>query len=280
MPSSELEYCVCPYCGGGDYDRWATERGFSAVKCIDCGFIYLHPRPNEKSRHSATMMGVHGAADDMDISERHLPSKVSRYRTILQESFPDVWVRNAPLSWLDIGAGYGEVVEAVASLAPPGSVVRGLEPMLVKAKAARERGLEVVPEFIGPDTPKCEFVSFVNVFSHINDFDAFLRDVTGVLHRRGEVFIETGDMEGLLTRADFPGELGLPDHVAFAGAKHLSGFLDRNGFDIISIRRAAIDGYLYSLKNLAKWAIGRRVVLGRPYASPYRTMRVRARRRD
>jgi SAM-dependent methyltransferase len=279
MTSSELEPCPCPYCRGTHHGLWAVERGFKTVKCSDCGFLYLNPRPNAASRHKSTQLGVHGAADDMDISERYLPKKVAQYRRILQECFPDVWQRDTPISWLDIGAGYGEVVEAVASLAPKGSLVVGLEPMQVKARSAQQRGLNILPSFIGPETPRCEFVSLVNVFSHINDFDAFLREVAGVLKDEGELFIETGDIGDLVSRADFPGELGSPDHVAFAASRHLAGFLDRNGFDVVSVHRASIDGYLYTVKNVIKKAMGRNVVLKMPYRSPYRTMRLRARKR-
>jgi len=279
MTDTDLDHCPCPYCQSSNHAPWAEERGFTTVKCSDCGFLYLNPRPNAASRHKATQLGVHSAAEDMDIKEHHSPKKVAHYRAVLQECFADVWKRETPVSWLDIGAGYGEVVEAVASLAPQGSWVRGLEPMVVKASAAQKRGLDVIPSFIGPDTPCCQFASLINVFSHINDFDAFLRDVAGVLEEGGEFFMETGDVSDLASRDDFPGELGSPDHVAFAGSKHLVGFLNRNGFDIVSIHRAPIDGYLYTVKNMVKKAIGRNVILKLPYSSPYRTMRVRARKR-
>lgn len=279
MTSSELETCPCPYCNETSHSFWAMERGFSTVKCTSCEFLYLNPRPTAALRALSTQLGVHGAAEDMDITERYLPRKVAQYRAILQECLPDVWQRSERISWLDIGAGYGEVVEAVAGLAPKGSAIMGLEPMLAKSRSAQERGLNIIPSFIGPDTPKCQFASSINVFSHINDFDSFLRDVASVLQEEGELFIETGDVGDLVSREDFPGELGSPDHVAFASSKHLTGFLNRNGFDVVSIHRASIDGYSYTLKNVLKKMIGRKVILKMPYSSPYRTMRVRARKR-
>jgi Methyltransferase domain len=279
MSSLDLEQCSCPYCRSEKSKLWAVERGFNTVKCSDCDYLYLNPRPSAASRDKATQLGVHGAADDLDISEHYVPAKVARYRAILQECFSDVWERGQPISWLEVGAGYGEVVEAVMSLAPAGSSVIGLEPMLVKAHSAQKRGLNILPSFIGPDTPKCQYASLINVFSHMNDFDAFLRDIAGVIEDGGDLFIETGDMGNLTSRSDFPGDLGSPDHVAFASSKHLAGFLDRNGFDIVSIHRAQIDGYLYTLRNAVKKAIGRNVVLKMPYSSPYRNMRVRAKKR-
>lgn len=279
MSSVELEHHLCPYCGGGKHTFWATERGFNTVKCNDCAYLFLNPRPNAALREKATQLGVHGAANDMDIREHYVPSKVTRYRKILKTSFADVWSRAEPVTWLDIGAGYGEVVEAVATLAPKGSRVMGLEPMTEKARAAQQRGINIVASFVGPDTPKSRFVSLIDVFSHINDFDAFLTDVANILEDEGEFFIETGDMGDIGSREEFPGELGLPDHVAFANSEHLCGFLKRNQFDIISIDREQIDDYAFTFKNVIKKAIGRNVILKMPYTSPFRTLRVRARKR-
>jgi hypothetical protein len=111
--------------------------------------------------------------------------------------------------------------------------------MTVKAQAARRRGFDVNASFIGPHTSKCGYASLINVFSHVNDFDAFLQEIYGVLEDGGELLVETGDMEGLRAREDFPGDLGL----------------------------------------VVKKILGRNVVLKWPYSSPYRTMRVRAKKR-
>lgn len=276
---AQLESCSCPYCGGRDELSWAAENGFAVVKCNQCAYLYLNPRPNARLREQATQMGVHGAADDMDIAERFVPSKVGQYQKMFATTHADIWAAGKPITWLDIGAGYGEVVEAVNRLAPAGSNISGLEPMKVKAAAAASRGLNVVASFITAGTPKVQFASLINVFSHINNFDAFLQDASGVLLDRGELFIETGDMTDVVSRSDLPGDLGLPDHVAFAGVKHLSGFLDRNGFDVVSVDRAAVDDYLFTLKTVVKKVIGRDVTVKRPFSSPYRTMRVRARKR-
>lgn len=171
-------------------------------------------------------------------------------------------------------------MEAVTGLAPAGSSVVGLEPMIIKARAAQQRELNVIAGFIGADAEKRQFASLINVFSHINDFDVFLREVSSVLVDGGELLIETGDMEGLRTREEFPGDLGLPDHVAFACRKHLQGFLERNGFEVVSMHRASIDTYLYTLKNIVKKVLGRNVIIKWPYSSPYRTVRVRAKKRS
>lgn len=215
----------------------------------------------------------------MDITERYVPKKTRLYQQEIGRQFADVWAAGRPISWLDIGAGYGEIIDAVTALAPKGSSVSGLEPMEPKARAAKARGLNVINDYLGPSTPKTQYASLVNVFSHLNDFDGFMRQVHAVLLEGGELFFETGNAAELKLRSNFPGTLGLPDHVAFAGEKHVIGYLDRAGFDIVSINRVRVDGLIYTAKNVVKSLIGRETLVKLPYASAYRTLRVRAKKR-
>ena len=138
---------------------------------------------------------------------------------------------------------------------------------------------KVGKQYLTKDGRKVEIISVVDVFSHIPDFDAFLADVRAVLEPGGELFVETGNLADLDRRAEFPGELGLPDHLVFAGEKHLLGYLDRAGFEVVRIRRRRIDGLVNLAKNIVKKIIGRPAALGVPYTSKYRQLQVRARLR-
>ncbi len=118
--------------------------------------------------------------------DRWRPDRVARYRTILGNMFSDVWREGQPVSWLDVGAGYGEVMEAVMALAPAGGRVLGVEPMLPKAEAAAKRGLNVTPDYLeNSGLSGIRFVSLVNVFSHIPDFDQLLAQIRKVLVPEG-----------------------------------------------------------------------------------------------
>ena len=185
-----------------------------------------------------------------------------------------------PVSWLDVGAGYGEILEAITSLACPGSKIVGLEPMKPKAEHAKARGLNIIEDYLRPDRDRVDFVSTVDVFSHIPQFDRFLDDVKSVLNKGGEIFVETGNLADVAARKDFPGELGLPDHLVFAGEAHIRGFLERAGFEIVGLERVRIDGITNLAKNAAKKILGRPVRVTLPYTSAYRQLLVRARLRS
>ena len=79
---------------------------------------------------------------------------------------------------------------------------------------------------------------------------------------------------------EFPGELGLPDHLVFAGEKQLQGFLTQAGFEVLRVERQRIDGVVNLAKNVVKKLLGRPAALGVPYTSKYRSLLVRARLRE
>lgn len=277
-PDSALETVPCPFCRSSKFSFWAAERGFNVVRCSDCDLLYVNPRPRRNEISVAVETGVH--ADRLNVVGRRVPKKVPLYRKLFAELFSDVWRRSKPVTWLDVGAGYGEIVEAVASLAPPGSVISGIEPMRPKAEVARSLGLNVKTGYLESSRDKVEFISLVDVFSHLEDFHGFLSTVRSRLVPSGEFFIETGNMADLQDRSEFPNVLGLPDHLAFAGEAHLRGYLDRAGFDIVAMNRARFDTALQTAKTAVKKLRGDPVLLSWPYSSDFRSLQVRARLRS
>jgi SAM-dependent methyltransferase len=197
---------------------------------------------------------------------------------IFSEMYRDVWSGCKPISWLDVGAGHGEIVEAVTRIAAPGSLVEGIEPMRRKVALARRLGLNVRLGYASDVRRQFEYVSLVHVFSHLPDFRAFLGEVKSVMTARGELYVETGNAADLGNAAQVPTELGLPGHLAFAGRVHLLGYLREAGFEIVEIRELRRDGLWNFGRNVVKRLVGRRVPLRLPYTSRHRVIRVRARR--
>jgi SAM-dependent methyltransferase len=272
------ELIPCPYCSRSEFTLWGIENKWSLVRCQSCNLLYCNPRPNRVARNKATELGVHECGDDLNISERRVGKKVKHYKIIFKRMFADVWSENKPISWIDIGAGYGEVVEAIMDIAPKGSLVCGLEPMRPKIVKAKLRGLNIIEGFIDENTPTFSHASLINVFSHVYDFDKLLREIKDILTDDGELYIETADIGDVSVRNDFPGELGMPDHVIFASEIHLKGFLERNGFYVLGIERARIDTIRHFIKSVVKKCIGRNVAISIPYLSPYRSIGIRAKK--
>jgi SAM-dependent methyltransferase len=277
MNKQNREIIPCPYCSHVEYSEWAKDNGFTAVKCKECGIVYVNPRPILSLVDDAVKTGTHSAeANSKNVITRRIDAKVEQYKTIIAEMFIDIWESKKVISWLDVGAGFGEVIEGITSLAPTGSDIQGLEPMKPKAEQARSRGLIIQEKYLNDATGKFDFISIINVFSHIPDFHAFLKDTKNALNKGGEIFIETGDTANF-DRNVVPGEIDLPDHLIFAAEQHMRGYLEQAGFEIISIKKVRIDTALEFVKDIVKYFIGRPIKLRLPYTSPYTTMFIRAR---
>jgi SAM-dependent methyltransferase len=275
---SRLVRVACPNCGADMPDPFAAERGFTLVRCGACRLLYVSPRLSDELIDAAVRSGVHAEeAAGLVVTARRDDGKVMRYRRLFADLFPDLW-QGPSIAWLDVGAGYGEVVEAVSSLAPAGSKVRGLEPMAPKAAAARARGLDIIEAYLDPSLGPVDVLSIVDVFSHIPDFNAFLAGVRDVVPIGGSLFMETGNLADCESRSEFADELGLPDHLVFAGERHLADFLGRAGFEIRDIRRRRIDTPLFFAKTVAKKLLGRSAIVRLPYTSRYRSLCLRAQR--
>lgn len=278
-PSSLVEI-ACPYCSSQNGSFWAEERGYTVVRCENCSFLYVNPAPPPETVSEAVMTGFHhDEAGDLDVRAHRSEKKVDQYEAIIRSMFPDKWSGDQPIHWLDIGSGYGEIIEAVARLAPKGSTIEGVEPMKPKADAARERGLTVTNDYLRRDHVKVDIASSIDVFSHIPDYRSFLQDVVAVLKPGGEFLLETGNLADVDERSQFPFELGVPDHLTFAGRKHIEGLLNEAGFDVIKIHERRVDDLVGSAKNAIKILIGRPGVLSVPYQSKYRQLVIRARLR-
>ena len=78
----------------------------------------------------------------------------------------------------------------------------------------------------------------LNVYSHLVDPPAFISSLKGLLSKRGQILIETGDTAYLAARKH-PRPLYLPDHVSFASEKIVAGIIERVGFEVCETRKYA-----------------------------------------
>jgi SAM-dependent methyltransferase len=213
----------------------------------------------------------------VNVRARRIPRKVAAYARLLKSLFSERVGAREPIVWVDFGAGYGEIIEAVSKVMPAGSKAIGVEPMVHKAENSRARGLDVRGGYPEPDQFQADVVSMVNIFSHIPDFTDLLRIAATNLKPSGELFIETGNLADLECRSEFPGILDLPDHLVFSGVSQMERMLDQAGFQIVEIEHHRVDGPISFVKDVAKALLGRPVILRAPYTSNYRQLMIRAR---
>jgi SAM-dependent methyltransferase len=287
----KLETISCPYCQGVQSDLWGEENGYAAVQCRSCGLVFVNPRPTLAAIDEAVRLGMHpteqGTLDVNWFSERQSQQQVRGMTARLLKLFSREQLTREPLRWLDVGAGYGELLLALAGIAGQQAGLIGVEPSLPKRDKAREMGVQMVESVMDVDGA-FDYLSLINVFSHLPDPAGFLADITGRLAPRGELLLVTGN-GGDVRRSDYPDPLYLPDHLIFAGEKHVSGILERAGFEIVQIKRYRqfLPEKRRTLRsimvNMTKHSAKR--LLGRPssyhlirHRGPFRSLWIRTRR--
>lgn len=232
--STQLVKVACYNCGSDSPEFYLAENGYNIDKCRSCGLLYMSERPNDAVIENATAIGQHHGESDLDANAYYNKAVIPHYRSVLEDIYGNDIGRFQ--SWLDIGCGHGEFIEAVRDHTDGRISVRGSEPNENKQASAAKRGLDI--RFIDLDTHDAQYdiASLLNVYSHLPDPKEFIRNLKKVIRPGGEFLLQTGDV------ADFSPErilkpLCLPDHMSFASETILRNMLTDLGFEILSVHK-------------------------------------------
>jgi SAM-dependent methyltransferase len=209
--------------------------------------------------------GLHEAENrQLDTTGRYRLGKAKGFKHRLAEVLTPEELARPSARWLDIGCGFGELLSAAAELLPPDARVEGIEPSLRKRQSAVRRGLSVSDAGLETlPSASFDFVSLINVFSHLPEPADFLCQVARLLKPGGLLILLTGN-GGDLARDQYPGPFCLPDHLIFVGEAALISLLERAGFTVLSLqslqRFFQESVALRLLKNTARFASRRPLV--------------------
>jgi SAM-dependent methyltransferase len=224
----------CYNCGSEKQFFYSKENGFSLVKCGKCGLLYIEERPSDEEISQAHKQGRHAGLKEIDVTGRFNSSKIILYLEVLENIFRGE-LGNIK-TWLDVGCGHGEFVEAIQAYSDGKVIVKGTEPNIYKRESARKRGLKIDYFDIESHREKYDVISLLNVYSHLPDPPAFLCSLKELLNPRGEIIIETGDTADFSSK-EHPRPLYLPDHLSFASENIVVEILQHLGFEILAIKK-------------------------------------------
>jgi len=229
------ETVSCYLCHSDESKPWATESGFQMVKCRKCGLVYLNPRPDLNEIDEAARIGLHRFGQGaLNAIGAYSSKKVQDYQCKIEAALAPDKIAGKSIRWLDIGAGFGELVKAVKDLAAPDSVIEGIEPCEPKVVKAMAKGLPVTTTPLSQVEGPYTHVSLINVYSHLPNPVEFLGDLDRIMNPGSHLIMVTGN-GGEIERREFPGSLYLPDHLSFAGESNIRSALSDAGFEIQSI---------------------------------------------
>ena len=224
----------CYNCQSEKRTFYAAENGYSLVKCMECGLLFIDERPDDTEISQAHKQGKHTGLKELDVTGVFNDNKIPKYLKVLNDIFKGALDNKK--SWLDIGCGHGEFIVAINKYSSGAICAIGSEPNIHKQESARERGLNVGYFDIESHEEKYDVISLLNVYSHLPDPSIFLKSLKKNLNRHAEIIIETGDTADFASIHHYR-PFNLPDHLSFASEKIVTGILMRLGFEIVSVNK-------------------------------------------
>lgn len=224
----EMEVISCPICGEPEYGLLHKEGRFQMVRCSSCQFIYLNPRPTNKSL--------------LHFYQGYLPedeSSVEAWQRMMQSVFKKaanlIGQHKKKGKLLDVGAGFGFFLSEMKGR---GWEVAGIEISQKAIDYARNVLSLTVHE--GPlekiGFPESDFdvVSGFYVIEHLPDPMAFMKECYRILKPGGLLLLRyphTTPIKNLLRFFGIENRLyDLPAHLSDFSPEMIEQCLKRAGF--------------------------------------------------
>ena len=223
----------CYNCGSDSNEYYANENGFTLVKCNSCGLLFVNPRPKTEDIDKELQLGVHKGEKVIDYTGYFNPFKVKFYLKMLKSFYGNEFINNKK-TWLDIGCGYGEFLKALKQYSNGNILARGIEPNIKKQILAKKKNLDVSFFDTYKHFVKYDFISLLNVYSHLPDPVKTISSWKHLLKPEGELLLETGDTANLDSKQHYK-PFHLPYHLSFASESIIINILEKNDFKIIGI---------------------------------------------
>lgn len=240
--TAEMEWVNCLLCGSDESRPLHTQRHFptqqpgrfTLVRCLQCGLVYLNPRPTVDAIGAYYPPTYESHAP---LLPEHLPWP---QRWLVQYGF---WKRCQPLlvghsrgKVLDVGCGTGHFLAAMKKYGHWETV--GIDPSEEAIRFAKE--VLHVEAYVGraeeihlPDHT-FDAVTMWDTLEHLHDPRSALMEVQRILKPRGQLLLRVPSLDSLDAHLFGPHWAGLdiPRHLTVFSRKTLSRLLVETGFTI------------------------------------------------
>ena len=243
----------CYICQSSNYEHYDSENGHNIVKCSDCGLLFLNPRPGLDQIDEASKSGMHRGDKLLKVTGKFKEFLKEIYLSRLNDfNYAIMFSQKKKYTWLDIGCGHGEFVEALSNFGGENIDIIGLEPNVRKLEGARERGLDVKFFDLTTHQDKYDVISALNVYSHLPNPPKDIARWCDMLNEGGELLLQTGDSANIPAK-DHHKPYSLPDHLSFTSKKLLIELLENLGMEVIQVQNYRLGQYpIFSVLELVK----------------------------
>ena len=271
--------CVCghddamPVGVGEDFEYRSSPDQFLAMRCQDCGLVYLKLRPAMSELPRIYPPDYH--AFDFSGERYGLPHRVRRRleaRRLLR------WCRDLPpqARILDVGCGDGFHMQLLRQFGGREWTVEGVDASPWAVRTGRARGLTIhlgTVQDVGLPPESYDLALLIATIEHVDDPLAVLRAVAGLLRPGGRALIVTDNTDTpsfRLFAGRHWGGYHFPRHWNLFNRRNLSRLARQAGFDVhhMSTILSPVN-WTYSVHNaLVDWSAPRWLVNRFTLASP------------
>jgi 2-polyprenyl-3-methyl-5-hydroxy-6-metoxy-1,4-benzoquinol methylase len=233
----------CPGCGSQDSQKGLVKHGFEYLVCTKCRSLYCSPRPRRTQleafyQHSKAVefWASHFYAETADARRRimfrpraQLASHIARDR------------KDGPASPIivDIGSGYGMLLEEARDLGTFGAIV-GVEPSQKLASLCRERGFTVINKYaeeLELEDIQADVATCFEVLEHVHDPHLFLLGIRSGLRANGRLLLTTLTASGFDIQVLWENSKSVspPHHLNFLSVEGMGLLFERSGYRVLTV---------------------------------------------
>jgi ubiquinone/menaquinone biosynthesis C-methylase UbiE len=257
-----LEACRCAICGiddaepvgvGEDFEYRTCPDTFLAVRCLQCGLVFLNPRPAEEAMPRIYPDNYHA----FDFTPESF-GLVLRVRRKLESRRLLKFAKGIPADAkiIDIGCGDGFHLKLLRDSGPKTWSLEGVDTDARAVKAATSDGLTIhhgpLEDLQLPEN-RYHLALMIMTVEHLNDPVRTLREATRILAPGGRLVIvtdNTGSPDFWLFQGRHWGGYHFPRHTYLFNTATLAKLAENVGLKPRSIRTALSPvNWVYSCRN-------------------------------
>jgi SAM-dependent methyltransferase len=228
-----------PFAAGRDYEYDTCDTWVTAVRCRDCGLVYLNPRPAAAAL--PTIYPANYYAYDFATS---MPAVVRWVKDRVDAMKVRLYLRllPGPGRILDVGCGDGRILDMLRRHGRADWDLWGVEFSDAAAAQARRAGYTVlVGRFEDVELPPASFDLMImnQLIEHVDDPRAMIAKARTALRPGGHLVIETPNLDSLdarLFRRRYWGGYHFPRHFTLFDARTLAATVSAGGLEPVAKR--------------------------------------------
>jgi 2-polyprenyl-3-methyl-5-hydroxy-6-metoxy-1,4-benzoquinol methylase len=239
---------------GHDYEYWTSPSPFHAHRCLECGNVFLNPRPDVSEFERIYPSEYHS----LEFSRESF-RLVHEIRSRLEAKRLLAYCAGIPADArvLDVGCGDGFHLGLLQENAPTGWTLEGVDLDRRAAEMARRKGLVVhvgTVEDLARNAEKYDVVYTLQTIEHVADPHEFMVGIHSVLKPGGRLVVVTDNTDSVdfgLFKTKYWGGYHFPRHWNLFNRRCLARLARRSGFEVDHITTIVSPvNWVYSLHNL------------------------------